>query len=132
MDVAKIIESLLNEVQQISRADTVVGDPIEVGASKLIPISKLSLGFGVGAGNGEGEGQAGTSAGMGASAGGAGGGVKIQPMAFIAVAPDGSAQLLSLDEPESNLIEKLLQVVPEIVEKYALSAKSKKDSDDED
>ena len=48
MEVNDLIKKLLKEVHTISTTETVVGEALQVGKSKLIPISKLSIGFGVG------------------------------------------------------------------------------------
>jgi len=119
VEVRDLIKKLLEEINAISKTETVVGEPLEVGATKIIPISKLSIGFGVGGGNVSGAGEGDAKAEGGAQLGGAGGGVKVQPMAFIAVDPEGGAQLLTLDEPEATVIDKLLTVAPDLVERLA-------------
>ena len=126
VEVKDLIKKLLEEIHAISKTETVVGEPLQVGDSKIIPISKLSIGFGVGGGNASGAGKGNTKADGSVMLGGAGGGVKVQPVAFIAVDPDGGAQLLCLDEPEATVIDKLLHVAPELVERLALRIKGEK------
>ncbi len=126
VDVKDLIKKLLEEINTISKTETVVGKPLKVGDSKIIPISKLSIGFGVGGANAAGAGDGTAKADGSLTLGGAGGGVKVQPVAFIAVDPDGGAQLLCLDEPEATVIDKLLHVAPELVERLALRIKGEK------
>jgi uncharacterized spore protein YtfJ len=117
MDVKDLIQTLLREVNRISKTETVVGEPLLVGDTKLIPISKLSLAFGVGGLNSRAE-ESDAQGGQGqGSAGGAGGGIRVEPVAFVAVDPSGCAQLLCLDEPEATVLDKLLTVAPELAEK---------------
>jgi uncharacterized spore protein YtfJ len=126
VEVKDLIKKLLEEINAISKTETVVGEPLQVGDSKIIPISKLSIGFGVGGGNASGAGDGDAKAGGSLTAGGAAGGVKVEPVAFIAVDPEGGAQLLCLDEPEATVIDKLLHVAPELVERLALRIKGGK------
>ncbi|MBW2454827.1 MAG: hypothetical protein JRI68_09960 [Deltaproteobacteria bacterium] len=123
VEVRDLIKKLLEEINAISKTETVVGEPLDVGKTKIIPISKLTIGFGVAGGNASGAGEGDSKAEGGVQLGGAGGGVKVQPMAFIAVDPDGGAQLLCLDEPEATVIDKLLTVAPELVERIAARIK---------
>ncbi len=117
MEVKELIQKLLGEVHKISSTETVVGEPLLVGKSKLIPISKLSIGFGVGGAESQATGESQASGkGQGQFAG-AGGGLRVEPVAFIAVDPEGRAQLLCLDEPEATVLDKLLTVAPELAER---------------
>lgn len=117
MKLKKLMQGLLSEIRQISQTETVVGEPIVVGQTKLIPINRLSMGFGFGAGNGD-AGLAGQKSGdMGMEMEAVGGGLRVHPMAFIAVDEQGAAQLLSFDEPEDTVLDKLLQVAPELAQR---------------
>ncbi|MFH1808111.1 MAG: spore germination protein GerW family protein [Pseudomonadota bacterium] len=117
MDVKNMITRLLDEMHHISKTETVVGEPLVVGNTKLIPISKLSLAFGVGGLTSHAE-ESSPQSGQGqGSVGGAGGGIRVEPVAFVAVDPSGRAQLLCLDEPEATVIDKLLTVAPELAER---------------
>ncbi len=134
MEVAELIKRLLKEIHTISKTETVVGEPLVVGDSKIIPISKLSLGFGVGGLSTQAEGSGPESGEAATNGGGAGGGVKVQPVAFVVVDPQGGAQLLCLDEPESSVIDKILSVAPELVDRITGKVRTGKviDAPDED
>ncbi|HDL01159.1 MAG TPA: sporulation protein [candidate division Zixibacteria bacterium] len=82
-NVSEILRSVVGELKEISKSETIIGDPITVGDRTVIPIVKISFGFGAGGGQGEKE-KAGTGFG-----GGGGGGVKIEPSAFIIMDKDG-------------------------------------------
>lgn len=126
MEITELVKKLLQEMHHISKTETVVGEPLQVGKSKVIPICKLTLGFGAGGGNATAEGATESSADIAGTAGGAGGGVKVQPVAFVAVDPEGGAQLLCLDEPAATVIDKLLTVAPDLVDKVASRFKGDK------
>lgn len=76
-NVVEILKGVVGELREISKSETIVGDPITVGDKTVIPVVKISVGFGAGGGQGEHD-KAGTGFG-----GGGGGGAKIEPAAFI-------------------------------------------------
>lgn len=118
MKLKDVVQSLLREVQQISHTETVVGESISVAGTKLIPISRLTLGFGAGVGGGEASAEAKGRKGLGLEMQGAGGGIKVQPVAFIAVDAEGGAQLLSFEQPDQGVVDKLLQIAPELTQQW--------------
>jgi len=86
-NVVEILKGVVGELREISKSETIIGDPITVGDKTVIPIVKISVGFGAGGGQGENE-KAGTGFG-----GGGGGGAKIEPAAFIIMDKDGVSLL---------------------------------------
>lgn len=112
--IEELLKSVLPELRQMAKAQTVVGDPITAGDSTVIPISKVSVGFG-GAGGKQGGNEGGT---------GAGGGAMIEPIAFIVVT-DGKVQLLPLTSKDTT-IGKVIDLVPDILNRVGLKDKKKK------
>ena len=53
MSVEDLIKTLLQEFRQIVRTETVVGEPVVVGETVIVPVSKISFGFGAGGGKGD-------------------------------------------------------------------------------
>lgn len=82
-NVSEILKAVVGELKEISKSETIVGDPITVGDRTVIPIVRISVGFGAGGGQGENDK---SQTGFG---GGGGGGVKIEPSAFIIMDKDG-------------------------------------------
>ena len=82
-NVAEILKSVVGELKEISKSETIIGDPITIGDRTVIPVVRISVGFGAGGGQGEND-KAQTGFG-----GGGGGGVKIEPSAFIIMDKDG-------------------------------------------
>ena len=99
----ELVKEMLAEVGKIATTETVVGDAIDLGNSKVVPISKIVVGFGAGGGyrGDEGEGS------------GAGGGFVIQPIAFIVQQKD-RVEILSTED-KSTLLNKVLDLVPAIL-----------------
>ncbi len=105
MSVEVLIKTLLQEFRQIVRTESVVGEPVVVGETVIVPVSKISFGFGAGGGKGDkSEGGSGT-----------GGGASVEPVAFIVIR-EGKAQLLPLEDKGVS-IKKLLELAPDVIKK---------------
>jgi len=115
-----LLKTVLPELRQIAKGQTVVGDPIQAGASTVIPISKVSVGFGAGGGGEEktGRGQ------------GTGGGAMIEPIAMIVIT-DGRVQLVPVTAKDTT-VGKIIDLVPEILDRVGLKDKIRSEKSDED
>lgn len=113
-DVEKLIKTTLGEVEKVLNTKTVVGEPITVEGTTLIPL--ISVGFGFGAGGGSGKAEA-KQTGEGAG-GGSGGGAGVKPIAVIIIDKDGT-RIEPIRGGMATAIEKLGETVPEIVGKFA-------------
>jgi len=114
--VEALIERVMGELHRIVQTQTVVGEPVQAGGITLIPVSKISFGFGAGGGL-EGKGQSGT-----------GGGATVEPIAFVVIDAEGSAQLLTFKEKEINWSQ-LVGLMPDAIGKIkSFVSKDKKPS----
>ena len=113
-DVEKLVKTTLGEIEKVLDTKTVVGEPIIVEGTTLIPL--ISVGFGFGAGGGSGKAEA-KQAGEGAG-GGTGGGVGVKPIAVIIIDKDGT-RIESIRGGMATAIEKLGETIPEMVGKFA-------------
>lgn len=107
-DVVEIIKSVVGELKEIARSESIVGKPITIGGKTVVPIVKISIGFGVGGGQGERD--------KGSTAmhlGGGGGGVSMEPAAFIIMDEDG----ISLLPAKRSSWEGVIESVPGIAKK---------------
>jgi len=109
--VNESLETLFNSLEKFFRTETVIGQPIEVGETTLIPIITVSFGAGGGGGNGtdeKGNGGHGTGLGVGA---------KITPDAVLVIKGDEVSML-----PVKNKcnLDKLVSMVPELVKKIKI------------
>ena len=118
-NVAEILKSVVGELKEISKSETIVGDPITVGDRTVIPIVRISVGFGAGGGQGEND-KAGTGFG-----GGGGGGVKIEPSAFIIMDKDG----VSILPANKGKWDSIIDSIPGFAKKISdLTSKIKSES----
>ncbi len=116
-DVEKLVKTTLGEIEKVLGSRTVVGDPITVGDSTIIPLLSIGFGFGGAGGAGLGESKKGEGGGEGvAGGGGAGGGVK--PIAIIIIDKDG-ARIESIKGGMASALEKIGESVPRVMEKFA-------------
>jgi len=86
----------------LAKEQGVVGAPIEVGNTAILPLSELRVAFGGGGGEGVGEGGTGTgqsSQGKGMASGGIGN-IKVTPLAFVVI--DGDTVTLETVDDEGG------------------------------
>ena len=114
--VNESLETLFSHLEKFLKTETVIGEPIVVGETTLIPI--ITVAFGCGGGGGGGKDEKGND-GMGT---GVGVGAKISPDAVIVIRQDTVTMLPVKNR--SNL-EKLVGMVPEIVKKIKLKKEEK-------
>ncbi len=112
--VESLLKTTLGEIERLLTTKTVVGDPIALDGSTVIPL--ISIGFGFGAGGGSGKEQKNRSG--EATGGGSGGGGGIRPVAIIVIDKDG-VRLEPLKRGTASVVEKVGEAVSNIVEKRA-------------
>jgi uncharacterized spore protein YtfJ len=113
-DIENMVRTTLNQIEKVLSSKTVVGEPITVGDTTLIPL--LSMGFGFGAAGGGGKGDA-KQAAEGAK-GGTGGGGGMRPIAIIVIDKDG-VRIEPIKSSVAAAFEKLSDKVPGVMEKIA-------------
>ena len=115
-DMSEIIKASLEGIKSFADAQTVVGKLITTPSGvTVIPISKLSVGF-IGGGADYGQKKITHAQNFG---GGSGAGVSITPIAFLTITPDGSIDVLPVNE-KRNISDKLISFIdrsPEIIDK---------------
>ena len=107
-EARKMMEMIYGKLDNFLKTETVIGEPMEVGSIKIIPI--ITASFGLGGGIGEEKPK------KGEESGGAGGGVgcRISPNALLLIKED-DVELVSLEEKTS--LTKLFDQLPELVTK---------------
>lgn len=108
----KVMESMYNKLDNFLKTETVVGETIDVGEVKLIPI--ITASFGLGGGMGEED-----------NSGGGGGGVgcKISPDAILVIR---GSEVEMMPVKNKSSLDKLIEKVPSLIEKIEAS-KAKKE-----
>ena len=113
--------SLFDGMEGFLTSKTVVGEPIYIKDTIILPLVDVSFGMGAGAFSGDKKDKSG---------GGIGG--KMTPSAVLVI-KDGQTKLVNIKNQDS--ITKILDMVPELVDKvseYAKDYKAKKDAEEAD
>lgn len=113
MDLKELVTELLSELGKVSRSDAVVGAVRDAGKAKVLPLSRVSIGFGTAMGDvgGKANGQEQTSDAT-AAGGGAGGAIVVEPRAFVVVGEDGEPHLLALERGKAAVVRHGVEILP--------------------
>ncbi|MCL2152118.1 MAG: GerW family sporulation protein [Oscillospiraceae bacterium] len=120
--ISDMMETTMRKVKEMIDANTIVGEPITtVDGITLIPVSKLSLGFA-----GGGSDIAKKNDLPNGFGGGIGAGIKIEPVVFIVVIGE-NVKLLHITPPAETTLDRLIETVPEVIDKVSGMIKKEKD-----
>ncbi len=116
----------MDKIREMVDVNTIIGNPIVTNdGTTLIPISRVSFGFGSG----------GTDFNKGAAPAndlkfGAGGaaGVSITPISFLVVS-NGNVKMLPIGAPATTTVDRVVDLIPELIEKISSLIKKNKDED---
>jgi len=111
--VENLVKTTLSEIEKVLNTKTVVGDPVTIGETTIVPL--ISIGFGFGAGGGSGRGEA-KQKGEG-EGGGTGGGAWIRPIALVVITEQG-AKVEPIIGRFGGALEKLGEIIPSTIEKW--------------
>ncbi len=105
-DVKKpdVVSSLLKGMDSFLSSKTVVGEPVQVGDTTLIPLVEVS--FGIAAGTGQADKKSADRGGMGG---------KMTPSAVLMV-KDGKTRIINVKNQDA--VTKILDLVPELVGRF--------------
>lgn len=120
-----LMSTTMQKIREMVDVNTIVGQPITTpDGITLIPVSKLSFGFASGGSDyvsrNKKPGEANTFG------GGSGAGVNISPVAFLIVKGD-SVRVLPVDPSGTNTLDRLVDTVPEVVDKVTAFLEKKKE-----
>lgn len=111
-----MLENTIAKVREMLNANSVVGDPITTpDGVTIIPISKISVGIG---GGGSDFVSKNTNRQDNPFGGGVGAGVKVTPVAFLIV-KEGSVRMLPVAEPANTTADRIVEMVPDTLDKIA-------------
>ncbi|HEY6727553.1 MAG TPA: spore germination protein GerW family protein [Polyangiaceae bacterium] len=106
-----LVKGLLAELSKVSKSDAVVGGVRDAGKAKMIPLSRVSIGFGAGLGGVGGKTDRPTQGGGQAEAGGAGGAIVVEPRAFVVVGEDGLVHMLALNQGKQAVVRRGVEIL---------------------
>ena len=107
-NISENVSTIFEKLELFLKTKTVVGEPLTIGNTTIVPFIDICFGLGTGGGggsdvkNGQGTG------------GGAGSGAKISPTAVLVIQGD-KYELLSFKK--TGGLERLIDLVPDIVDK---------------
>lgn len=111
--VHELLRTAVGEIERILSSKTVVGEPITVGDTTLIPLVSVGFGFGAGGGTGQAPSEKQNAEGTGAGTGGGGG---IKPVAVIVLDSRG-ARLEPIKGGASSVLEKVAEAVSQGIQR---------------
>lgn len=123
-----VLTTTLAKLKEMIDVDTIVGKPISTDdGTTLIPVSQLSLGFA--SGGSEFSPKTAKNDNSQNFGGGSGAGVKIEPMAFLVV-KNGTVRLLPMGAPPMTTLDRVVDMVPEVVDKVTELVGKKKETEE--
>jgi len=113
--ITELISTIIGELKQVAKTETIVGEPVKLGDKMVVPVSRVTVGFG--AGGGEGQSQEKSSS----FGGGGGGGARIEPVGFIVIEGDK----VSFLPTKPGRFEGLIDSIPGVIDKVKSLTKGK-------
>ncbi len=120
--LSELMESTMAKVREMVNSNAIVGEPITTpDGVTVIPITRVSFGFGAG---GSDYGKS-----VDKFGGGGGAGVKIDPVSFLII-KDGTTRVVPVAMPALGSVDRILDMVPEVVDRVeGFVAKKKEEKD---
>jgi uncharacterized spore protein YtfJ len=111
--VEKLLRTTADELEKMLSSKTVMGEPITIGDTTIVPLRSAGFWFGTAGGGGKGgEKTKGEGEGEGAGTGGAGG---VKPVAVLIIDKDG-VRIEPMKGSMAQMAEKLSDVLPKVQE----------------
>lgn len=123
--INEMMSTTMEKIRSMMDANTIIGDPIQTGEVTLIPVSRLSFGFASGGSDFVTKNQKPENT----FGGGSGASAKMEPVAFLIIKGD-SVKLLPVDPPPATTVDRVIEVVPEVVEKVTDFLEKQKKADE--
>lgn len=120
MNLDQNVSLLFERLENFLKSKTVVGESIKIGDTTIIPF--ITVSFGLGAGGGDGKDPKGAN-GIG---GGSGIGARVSPTAVLVIKGE-DIQILPIKR--NGGLDKLLEIVPDIVDKIKCDKSGEKKDD---
>jgi sporulation protein YtfJ len=126
-NLPNMLENTIAKIREMVDVNSVIGEPITAGGVTIIPISKVSVGFG---GGGSDYVSRNANKSENPFGGGVGAGVKVTPVAFLII-KEGSVRMLPVATPANTTADRLVEQVPDLLDKVSafIESKTKKDGE---
>lgn len=121
--VSENIDILFSKLEKFLKSEAVVGQPIIIGETTIIPIVTITFGCGTGTGAGkDGKGTDGSGTGLGV-------GARIIPNAVLVIK---ASEVTMLSVKGKNNLSNLIEMVPDIISKLNINNNRKNDKDNKE
>lgn len=111
MELDDLVKGLLAELEKVSKSDAVAGKVRDAGRAKVLPLSKISIGFGTGSAGLASKARGDSAKGdAGIDGGGAVGALVVEPRAFVVVGDDGVPHMLALKKGKAAVLRRGLEI----------------------
>jgi len=127
-NLPNMLDNTISKIREMLNANSVVGEPITTpDGVTIIPISKISVGLG---GGGSDFVSKNVNHHENPFGGGVGAGVKVTPVAFLII-NNGSVRMLPVATPANTTADRIVEMVPDTLDKIASFIDSRKEKDAE-
>ena len=107
--LTELMQTSMSKIRDMVDSDTIIGEPIVTpDGVTLIPVSRLSFGFGCGGGD---YGKQAPKFGGASTAG-----VRVEPVAFLVI-KDGITRVLPVAVPAMTTVDRVIDMVPEVMDR---------------
>ena len=105
----ELMQTSMSKIREMVDSNTIIGEPIATpDGVTLIPVSRLSFGFGCGGGD---YGKQTPKFGGASTAG-----VRVEPVAFLVI-KDGIPRVLPVAMPAMSTVDRVIDMVPEVMDR---------------
>jgi uncharacterized spore protein YtfJ len=118
MDVKKLVEGLLSELKKVTNGDAVVGQVRDAGSAKVLPLSRVSIGFGAGVAGADGKADSRAKGDANAEGGGAGGAIVVEPRAFVVIGEDGGVHMLAMKRGKAAVVRRGIEILGRSIDEH--------------
>lgn len=105
MDLNELLNGLMADMRKVSDTASMIGEPVKVGTSHMVPLLGVTIGFGTAATDL--SGRVDRSGGR-IEGSGAGGTMVVTPKAFVVIDADGIPQLIALKDGKYGAVAKAI------------------------
>ena len=107
--MAEFLQTSMAKIKEMVDVNTIVGDPVTTpDGVTLVPVSRVSFGFGGGGGDLVKQRRG--------SAGGSGAAVRIGPIGFLVIR-NGIVNMLNIQPPAANTFDRIVDLIPQLMDK---------------
>ena len=126
--VSDLMSNTMEKIREMMDANTIVGKPIEIGGVTVVPVCKISIGYASGGTDFAQKNQKTNK--DNSFGGGAGMGVNVTPISFLVI-NEGNVRIIAAEQPASNTVDKVIDLVPNVVDKVSTMMGKKKSEEPE-